>query len=76
MIKVDYNNYLEDQEGWVENLAAKADLDSGATDREYAELAILAVNRLIAMSLRPSVDYLGEDRQEMPQNLETESHAA
>jgi hypothetical protein len=51
MIQVDYGKYIEDQKGWPKILAEKAELDNGATDREYA---MLAINRLLALSLQPS----------------------
>jgi len=66
VIRVDYNRYLDEQKEWAETLVAKSELDNGATDREYALLAILAMNRLFAMALQPSTELYTDDRQELP----------
>lgn len=77
MIRVDYENYLQEQKGWAEKLAEKAELDNGATDREYAMLAIMAINRLLALSLQPQFEVDGEHRQNLPElAFNSESRAA
>ena len=63
MIQLDYGKYLEDQKGWAEVLAEKAELDHGATDREYA---MLAINRLLAFSLQPSFQIDKGSAQDLP----------
>jgi hypothetical protein len=60
---VDYGKYLEDQKGWAEILAKKAELDNGATDRVYA---MLAINRLLALSLQPSFQIDKDSGQDLP----------
>ncbi len=77
MIQVNYEKYLEDQKGWAEKLAEKAELDNGATDREYALLAIMAINRLLALSLQPSFQIHQDSRQDLPHTTdESEIRAA
>ena len=77
MIQVDYGKYLEDQKGWAEILAEKAELDNGATDREYAMLAIMVINRLLALSLQPSFQIDKDSRQDLPRvDAESEIRAA
>lgn len=77
MIQVDYGKYLEDQKGWAEILAEKAELDKGATDREYAMLAIMVINRLLALSLQPSFQIDKDSRQDLPRvDAESEIRAA
>ena len=77
MIQVDYGKYLEDQKGWAEILAEKAELDNGATDREYAMLAIMAINRLLALSLQPSFQIDKDSGQDLPRvDAESEIRAA
>lgn len=66
MIEVDYGKYLEDQKGWAEILAEKAESDNGATDRVYAMLAIMAINRLLALSLQPSFQIDKDSGQDLP----------
>ena len=66
VIRVDYSKYLETQKVWAESLTRRANLDGGATDREATLLAILALDRLIAMSIRPSVVIGDDGRQEFP----------
>ncbi len=66
MIRVDYSHYLDEQKEWAETLVAKSELDNGATDREYALLAILAMNRLFAMALQPTANIYTDDRQDLP----------
>lgn len=66
MIRVNYRKYLENQKEWAESLTRMANIDSGVTDREAALLAILAVDRLIAISLRPSLVIDGRRRQDLP----------
>jgi hypothetical protein len=74
---VDYGKYLEDQKGWAEILAEKAELDKGATDREYAMLAIMVINRLLALSLQPSFQIDKDSRQDLPRvDAESEIRAA
>ncbi len=60
---MDYGKYLEDQKGWAEILAKKAELDNGATDRVYA---MLAINRLLALSLQPSFQIDKDSGQDLP----------
>ena len=77
MILVDYGKYLEDQKGWAEILAEKAELDNGATDREYAMLAIMVINRLLALSLQPSFQIDKDSGQALPRvDAESEIRAA
>lgn len=77
MIQVDYGKYLEDQKGWAEILAEKAELDNGATDREYAMLAIMVINRLLALSLQPSFQIDKDSGQALPRvDAESEIRAA
>jgi hypothetical protein len=74
---VDYGKYLEDQKGWAEILAEKAELDNGATDREYAMLAIMVINRLLALSLQPSFQIDKDSGQALPRvDAESEIRAA
>ena len=63
---MDYGKYLEDQKGWPKILAEKAELDNGATDREYAMLAIMAIKRLLALSLQPSFQIDKDSGQDLP----------
>jgi len=77
VIQVDYGKYLEDQKGWAEILAEKAELDNGATDREYAMLAIMVINRLLALSLQPSFQIDKDSGQALPRvDAESEIRAA
>lgn len=77
MVRVKYGKYLEDQKSWAETLSEKADMDNGATDREYALLAIMAINRLLALSLQPSFTLEDDDGQDLPGfAAESESRAA
>lgn len=71
MVRVNYSEYLEDQKSWAATLAERAELENGATDRESAMLAILALNRLFALSLQPTVELHGHTRQEFPEDAET-----
>ena len=74
---MDYGKYLEDQKGWPKILAEKAELDNGATDREYAMLAIMAINRLLAFSLQPSFQIDKDSGQDLPRvDAESEIRAA
>lgn len=66
MIRVDYSKYLKEQKVWAETLTRQANLDGGVTDREAALLAILAMNRLIALSLRPTLTLAAGTRQDLP----------
>jgi len=77
VIQVNYEKYLDDQKGWAEKLAEKAELDNGATDREYALLAIMAINRLLALSLQPSFEINKDSGQDLPHAIdESEIRAA
>ena len=72
VIQVDYGKYIGDQKGEAEILAEKAALDNGATDREYTMLAIMAINRLLALSLQPSFQIDKDSGQDLP-CVDTES---
>ena len=63
---MDYSQFLDKQKEWAAFLVAKSGLDSGAADREYALLAILAMNRLFAMALQPTANIYTDDRQDLP----------
>ena len=63
---MDYSQFLDEQKEWAETLVAKSGLDNSATDREYALLAILAMNRLFAMALQPSANIYTDDPQDLP----------
>ena len=63
---MDYGKYIGDQKGEAEILAKKAALDNGATDREYTMLAIMAINRLLALSLQPSFQIDKDIGQDLP----------
>ena len=76
-MKLDYGKYIGDQKGEAEILAEKAALDNGATGREYAMLAIMAINRLIALSLQPSIQIDKDSGQDLPcVDAESEIRAA
>ena len=66
MIRMDYSQFLDEQKEWAETLVAKSGLDNGATDREYALLAILAMNHLFAMALQPTANIYTDDPQDLP----------
>ena len=51
--RVDYKNYQQDHKGQAKKLAKRADLDKVATNREFDWLAIMAINRLLVLSLQP-----------------------
>jgi len=77
VIRVDYEKYLDEQKGWAEKLVEKSDLDNGATDREYALLAIMAINRLLTLSLQPQFEVDDNRRQDLPEFAhDKESRAA
>jgi hypothetical protein len=57
MIQVDYGKYLDDQKGWAEILAEKAELDNGDTDREYALLEIMAINQPVGTFSETELTY-------------------
>ena len=54
--RVDYKNYQQDQKGHAAKLAKRADLDKAATNREFDWLAIMAINRLLVLSLQPQFE--------------------
>jgi len=58
VIKTEISGYPEDRQNWAETLAARAELENEGVDREHAMLAIMAVNRLLALSLNsgPALD--------------------
>ena len=70
MIRMDYSQFLDKQKEWAETLVAKSGLDNSATDREYALLAILAINRLFAMALQPTANIYTDDPQDLPSYME------
>ena len=51
--RVDYKNYQQDHKGRAAKLAKRADLDKAAIKREFDWLAIMAINRLLVLSLQP-----------------------
>ncbi|MEC7304152.1 MAG: hypothetical protein VXV97_16580 [Pseudomonadota bacterium] len=66
MIRMDYSQFLDKQKEWAAFLVAKSGLDSGAADREYALLGILAMNRLFAIALQPTANIYTDDPQDLP----------
>ena len=54
--RVDYKNYQQDHKGQAAKPAKRADLDKAATNRESDWLAIMAVNRLLVLSLQPQFE--------------------
>ena len=62
---MDYSQFLNEQKEWAETLVAKSGLDNAATDREYALLAILAMNHLFAMALQPTANIYTDDPQDL-----------
>ena len=54
--RVDYKNYQQDHKGQAAKPAKRADLDKAATNREFDWLAIMAINRLLVLSLQPQFE--------------------
>ena len=54
--RVDYKNYQQEHKGQAAKLAKKADLDKAATNRKFDWLAIMAINRLLVLSLQPQFE--------------------
>ena len=54
--RVDYKNYQQDHKDQAAKLAKRADLDKAATNREFDWLAIMAINRLLVLSLQPQFE--------------------
>ena len=54
--RVDYKNYQQDHNGQAAKLAIRADLDKTATNSEFDWLAIMAINRLLVLSLQPQFE--------------------
>ncbi len=66
VVRMDYENYLQEQNGWAKKLAAKADLDNGATDCDYVLLTIMAIYRLLVLSLQAQFEVDEGYRQNLP----------
>ena len=49
--RVHFKNYQKDHKGQAARLAKRADLDKAPTNREFDWLAIMAINRLLVLSL-------------------------
>ena len=55
-MRVDYKNYQQGHKGQAAKLAETADLEKRATSREFDWLAIMAINRLLVLSLQPQFE--------------------
>ena len=56
VVRVDYKNYQQGHKGQAAKLAETADLEKRATSREFDWLAIMAINRLLVLSLQPQFE--------------------